>query len=56
MGQLLKKFGEAYIMSSSRGIDPSTTQTTKKVEVNEHDPVLSMPHAHSTVYIKPNML
>jgi hypothetical protein len=33
MGQLLKKFGEAQIMSSSRGIEPLTTHTTKRVEV-----------------------
>jgi hypothetical protein len=56
MGQLLKKFGEAQITSSNRGIEPSTTQTTERVEVEEHDPVLLIPHAHSTVYINPSML
>ena len=56
MGQLLKKFGEAQITSSSRGIDPSTTQTTERVEVEERDPVLPIPHAHSMVYIKRSML
>jgi hypothetical protein len=56
MGQILKKFGEAQIISSSRGIEPSTTQTTERVEVEERDPVLLMPHTHSMVYIKPNML
>jgi hypothetical protein len=56
MGQLLKKFREANITSSNRGIDPSTTQTTERVEVEERDPVLPMPHAHSTIYIKPSML
>jgi hypothetical protein len=56
MGQLLKKFGEAQIMSSSRGIEPSTTQTTERVEVEERDPVLPIPHTHSMVYINPSML
>jgi hypothetical protein len=56
MGQLLKKFRESQIMSSSRGIEPSTTQTTESMEVEEHNPVLLIPHTHSTVYIKPSML
>jgi hypothetical protein len=56
MGQLLKKFREAWITSTSRGIEPSTTQATERVEVEERDPVLSIPHAHSTVYINPSML
>jgi hypothetical protein len=56
MGQLLKKFREAQITSSSIGIEPSTTQTTERVEVEEHDPILLMPHIHSMVYINPSML
>jgi hypothetical protein len=56
MGELLKKFREAQFTSSSRGTKPSTTQTTEKVEGEERDPVLLMPHAHSMVYIKPSML
>ena len=56
MGQLLKKFGEARITSSSRGIEPSTTQTTERVEIEELDLDLPMLHAHSMVYIKPSML
>jgi hypothetical protein len=35
MGQLLKKLGEAQRESSSRGIEPSTTQTKERVEVEE---------------------
>jgi hypothetical protein len=54
MGQLLKKFGEAQITSSSRGIEPLGAQTTKIMEVGERDSVLPKPH--STVYIKPSML
>lgn len=54
MGQLLKKFGEAHITSSSRGIEPSSTQTTERMEVGECDSVLPKPH--STVYIKSSML
>jgi hypothetical protein len=56
MGQFLKKFGEAQIASSSRGIDPPTIQTKERVEVEERDPVHSMPHANATIYIKPSML
>ena len=56
MGQILKKFREDQITSSSRGMEPSTTQTTKRVEVEECDPVLLMPHAYSMIYIKPSML
>jgi hypothetical protein len=56
MGQLLKKFGEAQITSSHRGIETLTTQTKDRVEVGEHDPFLLVPHTHSMVYIKPNML
>jgi hypothetical protein len=56
MRQLLKKLGEAQITSSNRGIDPSITQTTERVEVEERDPVLLMPHAHSMVHINPSML
>jgi hypothetical protein len=56
MGQLLKKFWEAQITSSSRGIEPSTTHTTERVEVEECDPILPIPHAHSMVYINPSML
>jgi hypothetical protein len=33
MGQLLKKFGEALIMISSRGIEKSTTHTIERLEV-----------------------
>jgi hypothetical protein len=54
MGQLLKKFGESQITSSSRGINPSSAWTTERMEVREHDSVLPKPH--STVYIKPSMI
>lgn len=54
MGQILKKFGEAQITSSNRGIEPSSAQTTERMEVGERDSVLPKPH--STVYIKPSML
>ena len=56
MGKLLKKFGESHITSSSRVIEPLTTQTTERVEVEERDLVILIPHAHSTVYINPSML
>jgi hypothetical protein len=52
MGQLLRTLGEAQRESSSRGIESSTTQTNERVEVEERDPTLPMPHAHATVYIK----
>jgi hypothetical protein len=35
MGQILKKLGEVQIASSSKGIDPLTLQTNKRVEVEE---------------------
>jgi hypothetical protein len=54
MVQLLKKFGEAQIISSNRGIEPSSIGTAERMEVGEHDPVLLKPH--STVYIKSSML
>ena len=56
IGHLLKKFRESQITSSSRGIEPSTTQTIERVEVEECDLVLPMPHTHSTIYIRPSML
>jgi hypothetical protein len=56
MGQFLKKLGEVQIASSSRGIEPSTPQTNERVEVEERDPVHSMPHANTTIYITPKML
>jgi hypothetical protein len=56
MGQLLKKFREAQITSTSRGTDPSTAEATKRVKLEECDPVLLIPHAHSMVYINPSML
>ena len=56
MGQLLKKFGEAQITSRSRGTQASTKKTTERVEAEECDPVLLIPHAHSMVYINPSML
>jgi hypothetical protein len=55
MGQFLKKFGEAQT-TRSRGIEPPIIQIKKRVEVEERDPVHSMPHANTTIYIKPNML
>ena len=54
IGKLLKKFGEAQITSSSRGIKPSSAWTTKRMQVGERDSVLPKPH--STVYIQPSML
>jgi DNA anti-recombination protein RmuC len=54
MGQLLKKFREAQITSSSRGTKPSSAWTTERMEVGERDSVLLKPH--STVYIKLSML
>jgi hypothetical protein len=56
MGQFLKKFGEAQTISNSRGIEPPTIHTKERVEVEERDPVHSMPHANATIYIKPTML
>jgi hypothetical protein len=56
MGQFLKKFGEAQTISNNRGIEPSTIQAKERVEVEERDPIHSMPHANTTIYIKPNML
>jgi hypothetical protein len=35
MGQLLRTLREAQRESSNRGIDPLTTQTNKRVEVEE---------------------
>jgi hypothetical protein len=54
--QLLKTLGEAQRESSSRGIEQSTTQTNERVEIEERDPTLPMPHANATVHIKPSML
>jgi hypothetical protein len=56
MGQILKNFGEAQITSTSRVKEPSTAQAKERVEVKEHEPVLPIPHAHSTVYINSSML
>jgi hypothetical protein len=56
MGHLLRTLGEAQRASSSRGIEMSTTQTNERVEVEERDPILTMPHAHAMVYTKPSML
>jgi hypothetical protein len=56
MGQILMTLREAQRASSSRGIDPSTTQTNEIMEVEERDLVLPIPHAHTMFYIKPSML
>jgi hypothetical protein len=56
MGQLLGTLGVAQRESRSRDIDSSTTQTNQRVKVEERDPVLPMPHAHATVYIKLRMI
>ena len=54
MRQLLKKFGEAQITSSRRGIEPSSTWNTERMEVGKCESVL--PKSHFTVYIKPSMI
>jgi hypothetical protein len=54
--QLIKQIGEGQIASNSRGIEPSTPQTEERVEVEERDPVHSLPHANTTFYITPSML
>ena len=54
MGQIMKKFGEAHIISRSRGIEPLSARTTKRMEVGKRDSVLPKPH--STVYIKSSMI
>jgi hypothetical protein len=56
MGQLLRKLGEAQRATSSRGIESLTTQINERVEVEERDPALPMPHANATVHIKLSML
>ena len=56
MGQLLRTLGEAQRASSSRGIEQSTTQTNERVEIEEQDPTLPLPHAHATVHIKSSVL
>jgi hypothetical protein len=40
----------------SKGIEPSTPQTKEIVEVEEQDPVHSLPHENTMVYITPSML
>jgi len=54
MRQLLKKFGEAQITSSRRGIEPLSTWNTEIMEVGKCDSVLLK--SHFTVYIKPSMI
>jgi hypothetical protein len=54
--QLLKTLRETKRTSISRGIEQSTTQTNERVDIEERDPTLPMPHANTTVHIKPSML
>jgi hypothetical protein len=56
MGQLLGTLREAQRVSRNRGIESSTTQANKRVEVKERDPTLPMPHTNATVHIKLSML
>jgi hypothetical protein len=56
MGEFLKKFGEVQTTRSNRVIKPPIIQTRERVEVEERDPVHSMPHANATIYIKPSMM
>jgi hypothetical protein len=54
--QLLKTLGESQSARTNKGIEQSTTQTTERVETKERDLTVPMPHASTTVHIKPNML
>jgi hypothetical protein len=56
MEQFLKKLREVQIAGSRRRIDRSTPQTDKRVKVEEQDPIQSLPHTNTTVYIIPSML
>jgi hypothetical protein len=56
IGQFLKKFRKVQIAGSSRSIESSAPQIEERVEVEEQDPVHSLPHTNATVYITPSML
>jgi hypothetical protein len=49
MGQFLKKLREVQVANNSRGIEPLTIHTKERVEVEERDPIHSMPHTNATI-------
>jgi len=52
IGQIVRTLGETQRVSSSRGIESSTTKTNERVEVEERDPTLPMPHTNAMVHIR----